>query len=251
MQVRPIKTRIFKEGDDLVAFIKKHIPKLKNGSILAVTSKIVALAERRVVKLDGNPDAPWGSGSRLKRRENQKVKVIRDESDWALRTKYVWLTMKEGMFLANAGVDESNATGKLILLPKDSFKAASELRRKLTQLYKVKLGILITDSRVMPLRAGVVGIALGYAGFKGLRDYRGMRDIFGRKLKFTQTDVADALATAATLAMGEGRERQPLCVIENAPVVFTKRVNRRELLIPIEDDMYGPLFRKISRKKRR
>ena len=96
----------------------------------------------------------------------------------------------------------------------------------------------------MPLRAGVVGVALGYAGFKGLRDYRGKKDISGRKLKFTQTDVADSLATAAVLAMGEGSERQPLAVITNAPVVFTDRVNKKELLIPLKDDMYAPLFRR-------
>jgi F420-0:gamma-glutamyl ligase len=105
-----------------------------------------------------------------------------------------------------------------------------------------KLGILITDSRVAPLRAGVCGIALGYAGFSGVRDYRGTSDIFGRPLKITQTNVADSLATAATLEMGEGKEQQPLAVIEGAPVEFRENVNKDELRIDIEDDMYGPLF---------
>lgn len=103
--------------------------------------------------------------------------------------------------------------------------------------------MIITDSRIMPLRAGVVGVALGYAGFKGLRDYRGKKDIFGRKLKYTQTDMADALASAAIAVMGEGSERQPLCVIENAPVEFTVRTNKRELLVSPADDMYRPLFK--------
>ena len=156
----------------------------------------------------------------------------------------------------NAGVDESNAKGNIILLPKDSFKSAQKLLRKLKQLYKVKLmGVVITDSRVMPLRAGVVGVALGYAGFKGLRDYRGTKDIFGRKLKFTQTDVADSLATAAVLVMGEGKEQKPLCVIEDAPVEFSEKPNRKELTIAPKDDMYRPLFGKMptrsARKKRR
>jgi coenzyme F420-0:L-glutamate ligase/coenzyme F420-1:gamma-L-glutamate ligase len=103
----------------------------------------------------------------------------------------------------------------------------------------------------MPLRAGVVGVALGYAGFKGLRDYRGKKDVFGRKLKITQTDVADSLATAAILAMGEGNERQPLAIVTHAPVEFTDRVNRKELLIPFKDDMYRPLFKISARRKRR
>lgn len=109
--------------------------------------------------------------------------------------------------MASAGIDESNANGKLVLLPKDSFKTARFLRDKLRQKYGVRhLGVLITDSRTTPLRAGVTGVALGYAGFRGVKDYRGTPDIFGRKFKFSRTDVADSLATAAVFAIGR-RER--------------------------------------------
>jgi len=230
MHVTCVKTRIFKEGEELFAFVSSHVPKLNDGSILVVTSKIVALAEGRIADL------------------KDKDRIIKQESTWAVKTKYVWLTEKDGMILANAGVDASNAGGKLILLPKDSFKTADNLRKQLLKYYKIKnLGVVITDSRIMPLRAGVVGVALGYAGFKGLRDYRGKKDISGRKLKFTQTDVADSLATAAILVMGEGSERRPLAVITHAPVQFTARVNKKELLIPLKDDMYAPLFPKNRR----
>jgi coenzyme F420-0:L-glutamate ligase len=233
MQVRAVRTRMFKEGDDLVAFIAHHIKTVPEGSVLAVTSKIAALAEGRVAEV------------------KDKDRIIKKESTWAKKTKYVWLTEKDGMILANAGLDESNADGKLVLLPRDSFKAAEVLRLRLTQLYKVKLGVVVTDSRVMPLRAGVVGVALGYAGFRGVRDYRGKKDLSGRKLKFTQTNIADSLATAAVLAMGEGSERQPLAVITDAPVEWTNRTDKKELLIPLKDDMYAPLFRTGARKRKR
>ena len=241
MNIQPIRTRVFTESEDLVQFIVQHVPVLKNGSVLAVTSKIVALAEGSVVR---------ATSSRA------KEAIIRAESEWQRQAKHGKLTLKDGLLMWNAGVDESNAKGNIVLLPKDSFKVAEQLRRKLTKLYKVKLmGVVITDSRVMPLRAGVVGIALGYAGFKGLRDYRGKADIFGRKLKFTQTDIADSLATAAVLVMGEGKEQRPLCVIEDAPVEFSAKVNRKELVISPKDDMYRPLFAKrpktTVRKKRR
>ena len=98
------------------------------------------------------------------------------------------------------------------------------------------------------MRAGVTGLALGYAGFRGVRDYRGTKDLFGRKLKVTVTDVADSLATVATLVMGEGAERQPLCIIEDAPVEFVERVNRKEVEISAKDDMYAPLFKRVGRK---
>ena len=159
---------------------------------------------------------------------------------------------KDGMILANAGIDESNANGKLILLPKDSFATAQKIRSYVLKNTSIrKCGVIITDSRVMPLRAGVVGIALGYAGFKGVRDYRGTYDLSGRRLTFTQTNIADSLATAATLVMGEGAECQPLAIIEDAPVEFVARVNRREVEIPRSQDMYAPLFSKKGLKRKR
>ena len=238
MIVKPIKARVFKESKDLVQFIVEHIPTITNSSVLAVTSKIVALAEGRTAVV---------------KNEKERERLIRSESQSAQKSKYVWLTMKDGLPMANAGIDDSNADGKLVLLPKDSFRAAATLRKQLQKVYKVKrLGVIVTDSRVMPMRAGVVGVALGYAGFSGIKDYRGKPDIFGRKMKFTQTDTADSLATAAVLVMGEGRESQPLCIIEDAPVVFTEKMDRRELVIAPKDDMYLPMFsRKGGRKKKR
>jgi len=104
------------------------------------------------------------------------------------------------------------------------------------------VGVLVTDSRILPLRAGIVGVALGYAGFKGVRDYRGTPDIFGRVLKLSRTDVADSLAAAAVLQMGEGAEQQPLALITDARVEFTERTSRRELRIDPKEDLYRPLF---------
>ncbi|MDO8514591.1 MAG: coenzyme F420-0:L-glutamate ligase [bacterium] len=234
MRIKSVRTRIFKEREDLIAFITKHVPKLKDGFVLAVTSKIVALAEGRIAVVKD---------------KKAKERLIRAESEWAVESyPNWWLTVKDGSFAINAGIDDSNADGKLVLLPKDSFRAAANIREKLRKCYGIKkLGIIITDSRVAPLRRGVFGTAIGYAGFRGLRDYRGTPDIFGRELEVTQVGVADSLAAAAALVMGEGRERQPLAVIEDAPVEFVSRVNRKELAIPFKDDIYRPLF---SRKRR-
>ena len=232
MKIQPIKTHIFKKEDDLIAFITQHVTSLKNGSVLAVTSKIVALAEGRTAVVKS---------------KKEKEALIKKESEWALQTHPEWWwTEKDGALLVNAGIDDSNANGKLVLLPKDSFKSAVKLRGQLKSLYNVKrVGVVITDSRISPMRAGVTGMAMGYAGFKGVRDYRGKKDIFGRKLKVTMTDVADSLATAAALVMGEGAERQPLCIIEDAPVEFVEKVDRREVLIPRKEDMYWPLFKRL------
>jgi dihydrofolate synthase / folylpolyglutamate synthase len=226
MKVSAVRTSIFKENGDLLAFITKHIPRLPESSVVAVTSKIAALAEGRVA---------------YPADETERKRLIRRESVWQLETGSPWwLTVRDGSMVVNAGIDESNAKSGVVLLPKDSFKVAESIRNALKKKYRVKkLGVIITDSRISPLRAGVTGLAVGYAGFKGIRDYRGKKDIFGRKLKVTMTDVADSLATAAALVMGEGAEKQPLAIIENAPVQFTERVDRT-----LKDDLYAPLFKR-------
>jgi len=182
-----------------------------------------------------------------KSRKNRE-RIIKCESEFAIKTKYTWLTIKDGIVMSSSGVDESNADGKIIFLPEDSFQSAQNIRNLFKKQYKIKnLGVIITDSRLLPLRAGVVGVALGYAGFFGVRDYRGKKDIFGRKLVVTQTDVADSLATSAVLCMGEGSEQKPLALISSAPVVFKDKINKNELYVNPKDDIYEPLFHKFIR----
>src|SRR3989338_5033846 len=117
MEVKPLKTKLFREGDEIVPFVLKHVPRIKNGSVLVISSKIVSLSEGRT--------AP------LKDRE----RLIKKESERARKTKMVWLTIKDGIVMANAGIDESNGNGKLILLPKDSYKSAARVRNDLKKKY--------------------------------------------------------------------------------------------------------------------
>lgn len=235
MVIRPIKTQIFNANDKLESFIFKYIKKLKEKSVIVITSKIVALSQGRLVRIEQKED---------------KEKVIKKESVKYIKTKWCYLTLKNGQWCANAGVDESNVDGGgLILLPTKIYETAHDLRLKLKKHYKVRnLGLLITDSRVLPLRLGVTGVALGYAGFKGLRNYVGKKDLFGRKLKMTQTNIADSLATAAVMEMGEGAESKPVAVIEAVDVQFMERVNKNELNINPLDDLYRPLFQNFKAK---
>jgi dihydrofolate synthase / folylpolyglutamate synthase len=231
MNIKTIKTRIFKPDENILNFMEKYLSRIAEKSIIVITSKIVALSEGRFVK---------------KIDEKTKTKIIASESDFVLPTKYVCLTIKDGVVMANAGVDESNANGRLILLPNDSFETAIKIRNHFKKKHGLKtLGVIITDSRCLPLRAGITGVALGYAGFEGLKDYRKKVDIFGRPFHYSRVDVADSLATAAVLCMGEGNERQPLAIIENAPIEYSNMLNRDELKIDIKEDMYKPMFEQI------
>jgi dihydrofolate synthase / folylpolyglutamate synthase len=231
MIVKAIKTKIFKPKDNLLVFIEEYLPIIEENSILVITSKIVALAEDRVVE---------------NFTEDTKLDIVRQESELVLQTKHVLLTIKDGVVMANAGIDESNADGKLILLPKDSFQTAQKVRDYFRKKHQLKnIGVIITDSRCLPLRAGITGVALGYAGFRGLKSYANELDIFKRPFKFAKVDIADSLATAAVLCMGEGSEQKPLAVVSDISIEYTDDVIKDELKIDIEDDMYRPMFERI------
>ena len=237
MKINPIKTKIFNENENLLEFILKYIKKIPEGSVLVVTSKIVALSEGRTV---------------LFKNKKEKIELIKKESDFAMENRQVWLTLKEGMVMANAGIDESNTNGKLILLPKNSFATAEQLRSKLSKYFKIKnFGIIISDSGLLPLRSGVIGIAQGYAGFEGVKSYKGKKDIFGRKFIYSSTNIADSLATSATLCMGEGNEQQPLALITDVSVVFINKINKNELKINPKEDIFYPLLKNLLDDKKR
>jgi len=229
MRIKAIKTRIFLPSENLIKFIEDYFLVFKDEDILVITSKIVALSEGRFVKKIGNIE---------------KIALIKRESDFCIRSKYAYLTIKDGMVMASAGVDESNAQDNIILLPRDSFKTADKIRKYFVKKHNLKnFGVVITDSRSLPLRKGIAGVSLGHAGFCGLKDYRESLDIFKRPFKTSIVNVADSLATAAVFCMGEGDERKPLALIRDASVQYCNKVDKDELKIDIRDDMYRSIFR--------
>lgn len=235
LMISPIQTAIFHPGQNLVEFILAHIEKSQwqEGHLLAITSKIVSLAEHRLV--------PAGT--------IDKKTLIRQEADHYLGEigHGVSLTIKAGLLLPAAGIDESNSVkGDFILYPANPYESAERIRRELTkQLGIQNLGILITDSHSGPLRHGVVGAAVSFAGFNPVRNMVGEKDLFGRELKMTKINLADSLASAAVLMMGEAAERCPLALIRNAPVQFNEYPQRSDLEVPPEEDMYLPLYKHL------
>ncbi len=236
MKITPVKTALFAAREDLAAFILTHIPVVEENTILAVTSKLFCLWKGKIL--------PYES-------EKQKEKLIEQESDFALKTPLCWLSIKDGMVMTNAGIDASNANGNLLLFPPDMYGLAAQLRAQLARAWQVKnLGIVVTDSMILPLRAGVVAGAVAYAGFKGVQDKRGQADLFGRKLEVTLVDVADSLASAASLCMGEANESRPLALIQAAPAEFVDEVPPNEIKYPVAHDLYTPLFQAVGYKQK-
>ncbi|OHA63364.1 MAG: hypothetical protein A2842_01390 [Candidatus Wildermuthbacteria bacterium RIFCSPHIGHO2_01_FULL_48_25] len=244
MKITAVRTKKIVPGKDMDIFavLKTFLPRLKERSIVAVTSKIVAICEGRIV--------PFGMV--------RKEQLAAEESQYyyPLKTKYkVVLTIKNNRIGFTSGIDESNGKGFMVLWPQDSQRSANEIRLFLTKTYKLKnVGVIITDTTSSPMLRGQRGQFLAHSGFSALNDYINKPDIFGRKLKMTKSAVADALATAAVLAMGEGNEQTPLAVIEDVPFVQFQQRNPNkkeltELTIDPKDDLYAPLLKGVKWRK--
>ena len=230
--VQPVNTRVFRHGESLVDFVVEQVsPQLvREEMILAVTSKIVSLAELRLVE----------------KTAISKERLIDEEADHNLgEVAYgCYLTVKHGLFIPSAGIDESNSEkDQYILYPVDPFGSAQRLWEGLRERWRLqRLGVLFTDSHTTPLRRGVTGISLAHWGFVGLKDIIGAPDIFGRKMKFTTVNTADALAAAATFMMGEANECNPLAIVECRGLEFTEHTKTDELKMPLREDLYYPFF---------
>lgn len=236
MQFFPVKTRpLVPPQDDLYAALDESLPAVQEGDVVIITSKVVAIHQGRCIKMSEVAD---------------KDALIKQEADAYIdRVEcpggYVVLTIKDHTLAASAGIDESNANGYYVLWPDDPTRFAKEAREYLRKKYGLeKLGVLIVDSRSMPLRFGAVGVAVGGYGFNPLRDYRGTKDIFGRELKMSRTNIADSLAAASAVVMGEGNETTPVVIARNVPQLeFTGADRFGDLFMPIEEDIYYPLLK--------
>lgn len=240
MLIKAIKTKPIVKGDKIEQVLDKYLTRLKENSIVVVTSKIISICEGRMVKIE----------------DADKDKIIEEESQLYLPrdlNKYnVSYTITRNLLVAGAGVDESNGNGYYILWPKDPQESANKICEYLTKKFKVKnLGVIISDSKTNPLRWGVTGFCLAHSGFNLLKDYIGQPDIFGRPFVFEKLNIGDSLAAAAVSVMGEGSELTPIAIIEDIPnVEFQQRNPTKkeidQLKINIEDDIYAPLLKSVK-----
>jgi len=245
MRVQPIQTHpITTTENNLLAILATYIKQLEERSILAITSKIVSICQGRVVQRKGT----------------DYQRLVETEADFFLSPSssryHVTLTLKDNILTPNAGIDESNADGNYVLWPHETQAVANEVRAWLGNRFGLRqVGVLITDSNPVPLRWGVTGIAIAHSGFLALNDYVGRADLFGRKLRMTKANVANALAAAAVLVMGEGDEGTPMALLSDLPFVqFQAHDPTAEELqalhIDVQDDLYAPLFAGVAWQKR-
>lgn len=248
MQVHAIQTPIVKPNHDLFSLLRDSIRSLEEKSVVIVTSKIVALCEGSVV--------PIKEGT-----VEEKHALVKKEADAYLDeglSKWnLIIAIKHNAIALDAGVDASNTGKYYAFLPKNPYQSAKEIWQFLRKEFKVKeLGVIITDSRSVPLRWGRIGTNIGHCGFKALNDKVGVKDLFGRELKSTQVGVAEGLAVAGVVEMGEADEAKPIAIItEISDITFTSKPPTKKeinfLNISIEDDVYGPMLAAVPWIKKR
>ncbi len=235
MQFIKVKTRkLLPPKDNIYKALDEHLPKLKEGDVVFITSKILAIHQGRTVKVG----------------EIDKKKLIYSEAEKiaegpTYKGQKFFLTIKDYTLIPSAGIDESNGNGYYILWPENCQKLLKEIWLYLKKKYKLKnLGVVSTDSHTTPLRWGVTGISTGFFGFKPLKDMRGEKDIFGRKLKATQVNLVDGYSSAAVVLMGEGSEQVPIVILREAKnLQFTSKDTYKDLVIEPKDDIYRSLFK--------
>ncbi|MCA9373782.1 coenzyme F420-0:L-glutamate ligase [Candidatus Peregrinibacteria bacterium] len=228
-----LKSKIITPDDSVMEILKSILKSdlLQEKDILVITSKIVAVEQGRIQKIEN---------------EDEFKKLINQEADENLGGDPVILTKKNNIFIPWAGIDRSNAPkGEVVLWPENPYKVAYQYWRDLTETYKIKeLGIIISDSICSPLRKGVGAISLGYAGFKGVNDLRGEKDLYGNELKVSQQNIADMTATAAHLVMGEAAEATPFAIVRGVKAQFTnEQPDSEESTISQKDCLFAPLYK--------
>ena len=238
-------------GDDIVSAIAEAISfsnlSLQDSDILVVTQKIVSKSEGRFKNLAEVIPSPAAIEiAKTVEKDARFVELVLQESKSVLRMRPGTLIVehKLGFVCANAGIDHSNVQNLggepedwVLLLPENPDASAKHIRNQLNRLFGKTIAVLIIDSHGRAWRNGTVGVAIGFAGMPGLVDFRGKPDLFGYQLRVTLVAVADELAAAASLLMGQTVEFTPVIHVRGFPYPL-REGELRELIRPKELDLF-------------
>ena len=239
----PVQTAPFPLIDTLTHALEQAAYPLQEGDVVAISSKYVAISEGRIVTLDevqpGERALEFAARYHMDARMAQLVVQEAEHIFGGIPLGYL-LTWRQGVISPNAGIDRSNIpAGYAVLLPEDSYVSARRIWVALQAHYGIRLGVILTDSWLVPGRWGTTGVSLGSAGFEPVEDERGKPDLFGSPMQVTQRGVADALSVAAQATMGERDEATPIVVLRGANITLTdEEITAERVSIPWNLDLY-------------
>ncbi len=234
-----------KPGDSLaekiLGALKQQRTRLIRGDILVVTHKVVSKAEGRVVRLESvRPSRRARRWARRRRVDPRVVELALSQSRRLVRQRRgVLITeTRQGFVCANSAVDVSNVDGgqSAVVLPRDPDRSAAALHRALRKKLRLSIPVILTDSFGRPWREGLTQVAIGAAGMKVFRDFRGRRDPYGYRLRATLEAVGDELACAAGL-VSDKLSGIPVCIIRGF-AYQRGRGRARDLIRPAAEDLF-------------
>lgn len=242
---------LIRQGDNLADIVVKALEDnqiaLADHDILVFAQKVVSKAEGRAVNLVTVSPSPRAVELAAQTEKDARlIELILQESKEVLRTRVgtIIVEHKLGFVCANAGIDHSNVAGLgdaaeewVLLLPANPDRSAEMIRQEIKTRTQKEIGVLIIDSHGRAWRNGTVGVAIGIAGLPGLQDLRGTPDLFGFTLRITQVGVADELAAAASLVMGQAAEATPVVHVRGFPYPL-REGSLQELIRPKEQDLF-------------
>lgn len=238
---------IIREGDDLASMIvdaaRAQGTELMDGDIVVLSHVIVSRAEGRTVDLkDVEPSPIAERFAEFTMKDPRLVEVVLGDSRAVRRmAPGVLITeTRQGFVCANAGVDKSNVPGEdvVALLPEDPDKSAEVFRRRVLELSGRRIAVIVCDTHGRGHRDGEVNVTVGASGLSVIRDRRGEFDLFGYELKVKRTAVADELASAAELVIGQADEGIPVAIIRGYDYEPSEESTARELVRPREKDLF-------------
>jgi len=222
--------------------LKKNNQQLQNNDVLVISSKYVSNSQGRLIDSDNVKSSQQGKIlSKKFQISPEMAETIIRESDLIFGGMFGFvITSANDILVPNAGIDKSNAKeGQLILYPEDPYLIAEQIKRKIFLKYLVHVGIIISDSRLMPSRVGTTGVAVSCAGIEPVIDRRSEKDLYGKPLKVTFQAVVDNLASIANHKMGEGSESKPFSIIRDSEITLTDRkIKSNEFAVTYDQCVY-------------
>jgi coenzyme F420-0:L-glutamate ligase len=248
-EVFGLSTGIIRSGDSIAEraanAAERQCGGMQNGDILVLAETAVATAEGNITDLSSiTPSTRAQELAAHYQMDPQTVEVVLQESDSIVGgIPGFLLCMKHGTLLPNAGVDASNAPlGCVTPLPKNPDHSALTIKHAIEDQTGARIGVIIADSRTHAMRRGCSGVAIGNAGITAVIDDRGRSDLFGRKLEVTKRAVADNIASAAELVMGEADECIPAAIIRGLGMPIDDQTGIES--IAAEECLFMGVFRK-------
>lgn len=222
--VAPVQQTAFDLHTTLINAIAASGQTLQDGDVLAVSSKYAAISQGRIISMDAVTVTPAAAALAERYQMNARMaQLVMQEADHIFGgIPGFLLTFKDGILSPNAGIDRSNIpNGYAVLFPEQPYRTAADIRRALRDRLGVDVGVILTDSWLMPGRLGTSGVALATAGFKPVQDERGKHDLFGNPMQVTQRGIADSICVCAQMVMGERDEATPIAIVRNTGVTLT------------------------------